>query len=252
MRLSHAASLCALAGALSSCAASREATPDASGAGEDAASRIDGSPSPDGRPGPDAMPGAYRHTINIDGSNDFSSTTESFATTSSGYTAFVTWDSDYLYLGMQGADISSGSSTHFVLAYLGTGGTGTDTGLLYNTQEPALPFDADYHVRWKADNTFTNTQRWNGSAWEDAGWDFTGDVQQSGEFLELRIPLNDISSPSIVDVHLAMINEAAMIEGTYAGTPGTSFSDGYDPDFATFFRFDLGGMTSPADYAPQS
>ena len=46
--------------------------------------------------------------------------------------------------------------------------------MLYNTQEPGLPFDADYHFRWKVDNTYINMLDWNSgsSSWTD---DNTGD-----------------------------------------------------------------------------
>jgi hypothetical protein len=48
-----------------------------------------------------------------------------------------------------------------------------------------------------------------------------------------------------------MINEAAGVEWTYAGVPGTSFVDGWDRDYAHSYRFDLTANALPSDYPPQ-
>ncbi|MDP8256547.1 MAG: hypothetical protein P9M14_12425 [Candidatus Alcyoniella australis] len=189
---------------------------------------------------------AYSHTIVIDGNNDFTAD-ETFASTTVDFSGYFSWDDSYLYYGMDGADIGGGSSDKWLLLYIG-GSPGATTGVLYNTQQPTLPFSAAYHVRWKADGSYANAQQFDG--WVDAVWDFTGDVFQSGNFIELRVPLADIGSPTQVDVLLCMVNEQSMSEWTYAGVPDTIFSDGFDPDYAHWLRFDLGASQSPADYTP--
>lgn len=238
---------------ISACGASGSSsdTQDANNTNVDAssidASSIDASLA-DARLGPDAMPSAYSHTIAIDGTNDFSATDESFVTSSKGYTAYLAWDQTYLYVAVQGQDISSNDATRFVQLYLGTGSAGTTTGLSYNTQQPTLPFSADYHLRWKADNTFTGALSWDGSAWVDTLWDFTDDVVQSGDFLEFRIPRDDIGAPTELAVHISMINETNGNEFSFAAMPGNSFTDAYDPDFGNYYQFNLLGQTPPAGH----
>ncbi len=96
----------------------------------------------------------YFHTIAIDGVNDFAAN-ETFATTTTGHTGYLAWDDTYLYVGVDGPDVGSGFSSNWVVVYLG-GPAGTTTGVTYNTQTPTLAFPAQYHVRWKTDNTFTD------------------------------------------------------------------------------------------------
>lgn len=221
----------------------------------DAAPAPDAAPTPDAASTPDAAPAdgggiiAYSHTITIDGIDDFDATDETLSTSSTGYSAYAAWDTQYLYLGMNGADVSSGSSQRFWVVYIG-GASGTTAGVTYNTQEPVLPFAAQYHVRWKADNTYTNALEWNGAAWVDANWVFTGDIYQTGTFVEMRIPLADIGSPSTVNVVVSMVNETNGVEGTYAAAPSAAIaSDGYDPDFTRYFSFDRTSADPPAAQA---
>ncbi|MFX1374240.1 MAG: hypothetical protein ACFFA0_00370 [Promethearchaeota archaeon] len=188
----------------------------------------------------------YSHTINIDGVNDFN-INENFTTSALNYYGYIAWDQDFIYFGMQGVDIDSSSSNFWVLIYIGNGGTGTTNGITYNNQDPILPFSATHHVRWRADNSYTNAMEWTGS-WTDASWDFTGDVYQSGQFLEIRIPIADLGSPSEVSVHMSIVNEPG--DWTYAGVPSTSFSNGNDPDYTQYFHFDLDGTEVPTDYNP--
>ncbi len=221
-------------------------SPDASPPGNQDGGADAASPTIDASQAPDGMPATYAHTVLIDGSNDFD-VAETFTTSSSGYTSYVAWDADYLYLAIQGADIASADATRFVLIYLGTA-SGSMAGVPYNTQEPALPFSANYHLRWKADNTFTNAMNWDGNAWVDAGWDFSDDVVQQGDFLEFRIPRSDIGSPARVSLYIGMINETNGVESSFAALPADSLSDGYDPDYTKYYDFDLQGTASPTSH----
>ena len=190
----------------------------------------------------------YAHTITIDGTNDFASE-DVFATTSNGYTAYVSWDATYVYVGMNGADVSSNDPKRWLLVYFGGAG-GTTTGVTYNTQTPPLPFSALHHVRWKADNSYTDAQSYNGSSWVEANWDFTGGVYQSGNYIEMRVARSDLGSPTTsLPVAVAMLNETNNVEATYAGVPSTTFTDGYDPTWSKYFDFDLTSSTVPNAYA---
>ena len=178
---------------------------------------------------PDLGPIAgYRHTITIDGVDDFAAV-DRLATTTGGYEARLSWDADALYVGMTGADIGSGSATRWLLVFIDTNGVtaGSNTGVPYNTQTPRLPpgFFADYAFRWKANNTFQSLQRWNGSAWEDTAT--VPATFQAGSFVETRLALADLGRPTNLGVAMLMLNEAAGVEFSYAGSPAGTFTDGY-------------------------
>lgn len=191
----------------------------------------------------DAFTVRYFHTITIDGVNDFASN-ETFATSSTGYTGYVAWDNAYLYVGMSGADVGANSATKWLLLYF-SGTPGTTTGVTYNTQQPTLPFAARWHARWRTNNGYTNAQLWSGSAWGEASWDFTGDVYQTGTFVEMRVPLVDIGSPTTLSLHMGMLNEQSGVEGTYAAVPSTSYANGYDPNYGKYLELALTGSVAP-------
>jgi hypothetical protein len=190
---------------------------------------------------------AYSHTIIIDGIKDFTADEVFVTSTGAGFTGYISWDSQYLYIGMEGADVGGGSDTKWVLVYIG-GLPGTTTGLMYNTQQPSLAFSARYHIQWKADNTYTNALEYNGVNWAVAGW--TTDDFLADQYLEMRLPLSSIGSPSTIRIHLSMISEAAMLEWSYAAVPSTSFVDGYDPDYTKYYEFYLTAPAVPNSYTP--
>ncbi len=191
-------------------------------------------------------------TITIDGINDFESDEDVPGTIGSTY--YFTWDATNLYLGLQASEVGSGNSTMFATFYIDsdpqlvpTSGTGTTLGLLYNTQQPNLPFTANYHFRWKADNTYMNLQTYNGSAWVDGNQSNIA-AYQSGTYVEFRIPLANIGSPSNIYLVGAMLREQPFNESTFHLTPSGN-QVGYDPDFISRFAFPLTTGISPDDPA---
>ncbi|MDZ7308975.1 MAG: hypothetical protein ONB49_18230, partial [candidate division KSB1 bacterium] len=189
------------------------------------------------------------HTITIDGNNDFAANEDVPGT--SGSTWYFTWDATSFYFGLNAPDVASGSATKFVLLYLDAdprqnplSGNGASLGQNYNTQHPGLPFNADYHFRWKADNTFTDLMSWNGSSW--VGGNNSG-VQafQSGTFVEFKIPRANLGNPAQLYVCGAMINEQAFVESTFFLTPQSNGPDGYDKDFTHYFGFPLVDNIAP-------
>jgi len=191
---------------------------------------------------------AYAHTITIDGANDFDAA-ESFPSSTVGFAGYVAWDSGAIYIGLLGADVSANDAQRWLVVYLSGGGSTTTTGVTYNTQGPALPFAAGYHLRWRTDNLYTDLQATDGATWSSMG--YSGAAARNGNFVELSIPLADIGSPTVVQVHLSMINELTMSEWSWAGVPDTSFVDGYDPDYTRYFDFDLSAAAAPSSYTPQ-
>ena len=187
--------------------------------------------------------GAYARTIAIDGNKDFLFS-ERFSASTGGYAGYVAWDADYLYLGMEGADVGSNDPDKWVLAYIGTG-SGTRSGVTYGAQQPLLPFDAGYHVRWKADNSYINLQVNSGTGWTDGGW--PGSHGHSGTYLELRLPLSALGSPTKVQVHMNLLRESGN-GWSWASVPLLSFSDGADPDYGQYLEFDLTANMVPIGY----
>ncbi|MCA9699529.1 MAG: Ig-like domain-containing protein, partial [Myxococcales bacterium] len=193
----------------------------------------------------------YFHTIVIDGNNDFTAN-EHFNTSSPGHHGHVAWDADYVYIGMEAPDLVGSDPQIWFVAYLG-GAMGTNTGVLYNSQQPMLPFDARWHLRWKASDDYGGTLEWNGNNWIDAGFGpivGSDDVAVFGSFVEMRIAWADIENPDLLDLHLGMLREQAFNESCWAAVPGGSYSDGYDPDYSEFYQFDVLGSTLPSDHLP--
>lgn len=157
------------------------------------------------------------HTINIDGTNDFSITHEKFTTTSgTGILAYVSWDKEYLYAGFSGST-PAGSITddnrafHFYIdtdpkqnPLLGTGSSAGDAWLW----NPTLPFTANYHYVFKTTGNEEVKRSYNGSIWQNTTF-FTQNWKGSG-FWEARIRLSDIGSPK-------QINLVAYIEEDWTG-----------------------------------
>lgn len=188
----------------------------------------------------------YVHTIAIDGVNDFLPG-EALATSTAGHTAYLAWDDAYVYLGFDSADVASGNSQTWVVAYFGDQ-MGSPLGVLYNTQQPALPFAARWHLRWRADNTFTGALEHDGADWQPPAWTVNpGDVYQSGTFVEMRVSRIDLDSPVYLDVTLGILREEPLDEASWAGMPAGTYVDGYDPDFAQYLQVDLTGSTLPSD-----
>ena len=222
------------------------AADDASGSGDDAA----------------IAPAPYRHTVIIDGANDFTVLAESFSTTSAGYTAYLSWDDDALYAAYEGSDMASNDANKWVLIYIDTDpgqGTGAVIGELYNTQQPGFPsgFGAEYYFRWKTSGDFYDLQRFETNQWSAAG--STTIPAHSGQYVELAIALADLGQtpPAALGVAMLMINETDFLEAAYAGLYPTSFTDGYyDADVgpipvASYLEANFASSLVPNDAANQ-
>lgn len=211
----------------------------------------------DGGPGEASVPGHV-----IDGVNDFDPATEKFSSSSPSssegppFVGYVTWDATRLYLGMEGPDVGKNDSKYWVLVYL-DGENGSTSGLPYGSaghlQQPTLPFAAKWHLRWKGDKSYTNSQQYNQGTgqWEDATAVLPVAQASNGSFLELSVSRAALGSPSKLKVHINMIVEAPPSDDwSYAAVPATSFTDGFDRDYTRYFEFDLASPQAPNAYAP--
>jgi Bacterial Ig-like domain len=190
----------------------------------------------------------YFHTIDVDGDDDWNGD-ESFATSTNGHTAYTAWDDEYVYLGMRSPDVAAGNGEVWVVVYFG-GPAGTDEGVLYNTQQPTLPFSAQWHLRWRADNILTEALEFDGDTWAP-GWAIgDGDVYQQGELLELRVARTVIGDPDVLELHMGILRETDLLEASWAAHPQGSYVDGYNPAYSEYWAFDLLGSDPPAQHDP--
>ena len=196
-----------------------------------------------------SRPEPYSHTITIDGVNDFTVADEMFQTSSMGYNGYITWDTDYLYLGYKGPDIASSNTNYFLNIYLG-GTPGTMTGRMMNTQQPMLNFSAGHNIIWNTSNTLLQSYSYDGSSWITSSLVTPSDISRSSDFVEMRIPLASLGSPEKLKVHMNMLNATPGGEWSWGAVPSTSFSDRYDPDYTKYFEFNLKDKVKPNQYMP--
>lgn len=166
----------------------------------------------------------------VDGVNNFSAS-DTYATSSSGYTGYASLGPSSLNFGLTGPDVASSSSTNWYVAYIAAGGAGTSTGLTFNTQQPNLPFSATHFIQWRPSDGFTLVKEYDGSSWVNSSGSWQ--VASSGQFVEVGAPLSLLGSPTTVQLAAYMLNEQVFNEWSYAAMPGDTFTDGYDKNLAT-------------------
>jgi len=214
---------------------------------------------PDARVVPDAslvdvVATPYRHTITLDGVDDFTSD-ERFATTSASFTARVTWDDVNLYIGYSGPDFEATAADaeyKWLFVYLDTSaGTGATTSERYNTQGATFPagFAAEFYVRYKCNGAFTTLERYDVGAWTTSAP--PPDTARAGDMVEIAIPLGSIGAGPTLGIVTWMINEKPLAEGTFAGLYTDNFTDGYamDLQLTAFLRADFVAPNAPNDPA---
>jgi hypothetical protein len=212
---------------------------------------------PDGEVEVDApldAPGAYRHTILIDGSDDFVAA-EQFTTTSAAYQARISWDDQHVYLGYSGPDLDPNAldtATKWLFVYIDFdpgAGTGATTSLRYNTQQAVFPtgFGAELYVRWRCDATFASIeQRMPDDTYATID---TPTAAQAGDFVELAIPRVLLGGADAVGLVTWMINEKPLFEGNFAGLYAGNFTDGYSEELplTRYLRIDFTSPLPPND-----
>jgi hypothetical protein len=106
-------------------------------------------------------------------------------------------------------------------------------------------------VRWKADGSYTNAQKWDDSskAWVDASW---GSIpaKSTGTFMEIGLTRMNFGLPSSSPVLFSMAREAVGNEWTWASVPSSSITDGKNVSYAKYFLFDFTSSNAPNSYAP--
>jgi hypothetical protein len=199
---------------------------------------------------------AYRHTIAIDGTNDFTAGETFQTTTSPTFTAYVTWDNDNVYLGYSGPDLATDvadASTKWLFAYIDVdpgSSTGAATSVLYNTQQATFPmgFGAEYYLRFKSDGTFKELDKYDGTTWN--AMSSSPDSANSGTYTEAAFPRSLLPGET-AGIVTFMINEEDNFESTYAGLYAGDFTDGYGSDvvLAHYLKADFTSPGEPDDGA---
>ena len=220
-------------------------TPEGDGGNEDSATGDGGSD------------GSTHAAHTIDGTNDFTAD-EKLPTTSPLYNAYVSWDDTNVYFGMEGADVGANTASKWVLIYVDGSPTngGSSQGLGYGcsgactVQKASLAFDAGFHIRWKTDGSYSNLQKWSGTAWIDGGPINT--FARTGNFMEMSVSRFTFGKPTNLKVDMFMLIEQTGAEWTYSGIPSTAFTDGKAPaSIAKYLDFDLTNSSkAPNTYAP--
>jgi hypothetical protein len=230
---------------------------DSDDTGPDDTGPDDTGPDDTGDTGDSAEPRApaWSYPLSVDGFRDDWTPDVSFATTSPSGTVALTWDETDLYVGVAHPDVGLGGPLHWVLVYLGDETAGATVGELIGSQQPALPFDARWLLRWKMDDSYNSLETWDGATWQsEAGWLGTeGSAvaeRNDTSVVEFRLPRMLLGS-DLATVHVSLIYEGMGFESTYSGAPLGSFAEGaYDPDYALGFTFDLTDPGPPAAVPP--
>jgi hypothetical protein len=196
----------------------------------------------------------YRASIDVDADlSDWLVDEHRFSDSSGRGEAFVSYDDELLYLAFAHPDLATGGPEHWTVVYLSTGAPGTTTGLLHNTQQPGLPFEADLAIRRKMDGSYDALEVYDGQAW--VGQPFYLGTQGSmvaaqGEVLEVALPLELLDGTTQFEVVTMHLFEGSGFESTYGGIPSGALIDGYDPDVSDALLLDWMSPSSPVEQNP--
>jgi hypothetical protein len=160
----------------------------------------------------------------------------------------VSWTDDHLFLAARHDDVGR-SSLHWWVIALGDGVLGTQTGVQFNSQQPDLGFPVTTVLRWKADNSWNSRLDWDTTAWTEQptwlGMPGTQLATDGSSAVEIAIPRGSLPSQTQLGIQSYWLFEGSQSESTYAGTPASTLTEGYDPDMATWWLVDLSSATSP-------
>ena len=164
------------------------------------------------------------HTLTFDGTNSFESD-EDWPTSTETYTAYCTWDANYLYLAYTGPHLASPNDTVRISSpifwYIDTdpqpdpkSGNGTDKAATvwtqimpqqpfwFDEQSWELPFKADYYMKsayQKADSVYAVYGPWDqdSSRWTRTTLDTSfANLDSVIGYYEVRIPWDSLGNPN--------------------------------------------------------
>lgn len=176
------------------------------------------------------------HTIVIDGNNSGWATDEDFTDVSNADNFYLTWDADYIYLGISDAEADYGNMATFV--YFDTdpsGGNGTTDAYAWSNNI-VTPFQADVVVVLKNLDDYIEIMEWNGSSWQKAASanssslnngnyvvDFS--VTNGNDYREARIKRSSLGSPSEIKI-CSFTEQQWGLYWRYFAWPSSDWTDG--------------------------
>lgn len=145
------------------------------------------------------------HTIVIDGINNGWTQSEKFTNVSSADTAYLTWDTQYLYFGVKGVNASDSIVTYNFIDINPCGNIGSDSAYAWG-HFVKLPFKADYVIVWKnkTGNNYIEVRKYNNTnhLWERTSFSNTNALLTNQvnfsigtNYRECRIKFSLIESP---------------------------------------------------------
>lgn len=199
---------------------------------------------------------AFRHTVVVDGINDFFPMSDAIATSTAGTQLYVTHDETDLFVGLSSPDIApAGAGNKFVYflfstdAALAAGNTLSSDGKAKFGTGKAMT----YHYKERiAGGTYTEYRIGNASGWTtDWGTQNKTSFVASG-FLEARIALAELggASPSSVAVTAYTVDYAGDSNNgwLYNMISGATDGSGVTPrDLVQYVGLDLPGPVAPND-----
>jgi hypothetical protein len=204
-----------------------------------------------------AATAVYRHSIVIDGNNDFLPG-EKLSTSSGGYFAYLAWDASTLYLGMSGGQIPEDDPSVFLLAYLGWPGVEprSKVGQAYKAVTPQLSFDASHYARWQGANKGSSLMKFTSDmTWEEALLTMVGGKHsQKDTFVELAVPFAALSSTmpeadDVVPFVIFLLKETMGSESTFAAAPLVSGGSTATPQLSKHYALKLtDSLSFPNEY----
>jgi hypothetical protein len=172
---------------------------------------------------------------------------------------WITWSDTDVYLASRHHDVETGTSKQHLMIYLGNGTAGSTTGVQIGTQTPTLPFQANYAIEWRADNTYDGLWHYTAGAWHEQPYFFSGDpldgnvlVEEPAlQTVEMSLPWTAIGLTSHLMVDQVWVDASAGAEKTYSGSPVGSFTEGAaDPNYSLYWDFDMASEKAPAFELP--
>ena len=169
----------------------------------------------------------YSHSIpQTDNANHFLPE-EQLATKTAGYQLFMAWDSNKLYLGMDGQSVSDNLATTLFVAYVGSG-AGSKVGKTFGGKTASLSFEASSGLVWYGDNQpnkAVSSLTYDNTAWSATVQ--TGTARRIGNFVQFALPWPAELAASVgtSTASAAFASGMLNLSGTdYATTPSDSFT----------------------------
>lgn len=98
-------------------------------------------------------------------------------------------------------------------------------------------------MQWRLDNNFLAVWQYTGSSWASTSIPIS--LYHQGTFVESRIALSDLGSPTSLHIATFLANAQSGSEWTYAGMPDNSFTDGFDRDVGHSLLADFNSSNPP-------